>query len=129
VFRRDPFRDVIRRQLDLFENDEAELIAEVREAERAYDKAPREDAEAAYEQLWDMVETGTEMLAEIRDSYMRTLDEETAEHLSGGRFGVSDRDRLAYLRDLGVMILAQNSGPVQGQGTRSTGSFPPDGGR
>ena len=26
-----------------------------------------------------MVETGTEMLAEIRDAYMRTLDEETAE--------------------------------------------------
>jgi hypothetical protein len=79
VFRRDPFRDVIRRQLDLFENDEAELIAEVREAERAYDKSPREDAEAAYERLWDMVETGTEMLAEIRDAYMRTLDEETSE--------------------------------------------------
>jgi hypothetical protein len=79
VFRRDPFRDVIRRQLDLFESDEAELIAEVREAERAYDKAPREDAEAAYERLWDMVETGTELLAEHRDAYMRTLDEDTAE--------------------------------------------------
>ena len=70
---------MIRRQLDLFENDEAELIADVREAKRAYDKAPREDAEAAYEQLWDMVETGTEMLAEIRDAYMRTLDEHKAE--------------------------------------------------
>ena len=70
---------MIRRQLDLFENDEAELIADVREAERAYDRASREDAEAAYERLWDMVETGTEMLAEIRDAYMRTLDEETAE--------------------------------------------------
>jgi hypothetical protein len=79
VFRREPFRDVIRRQLDLFESDEAELIAEVRVAERDYDKAPRDDAEASYEKLWDLVETGTEMLAEIRDSYMRTLDEENAE--------------------------------------------------
>ena len=79
MFRRDPFRDVIRRQLDLFEHDEAELITGVREAERAYDKAPREDAEAAYERLWDMVETGTELLAEIRDGYMRTLDEDMAE--------------------------------------------------
>lgn len=70
---------MIRRQLDLFESDEAELIAEVREAERAYDKAPREDAEAAYERLWDMVETGTELLAELRDGYMRTLDDDTAE--------------------------------------------------
>lgn len=70
---------MIRRQLDLFEHDEAELIAEVREAERAYDKAPREDSEAAYERLWDMVETGTELLAEIRDGYMRTLDEDMAE--------------------------------------------------
>ena len=70
---------MIRRQLDLFESDEAELIAEVREAEHAYDRAPREDAEAAYERLWDMVETGTELLAELRDAYMRTLDEVTAE--------------------------------------------------
>jgi hypothetical protein len=79
VFRRDPFRDVIRRQLDLFASDEAELIADVRAAERDYDRAPKEDAEAAYERLWDMVETGTELLAEIRDAYMRTLDEDTAE--------------------------------------------------
>ena len=78
MFRRDPFRDVIRRQLDLLESDEAELIDEVREAERVYDRAPREDAESAYEQLWDMVETGTETLAEIRDAYMHTLDEDTA---------------------------------------------------
>jgi hypothetical protein len=79
VFRREPFRDVISRQLDIFEQDEAELIADTREADRAYNRAPRDEAEAHYEKYADLVETGTELLAEIRDAYMRTLDEETSE--------------------------------------------------
>jgi hypothetical protein len=79
VFRREPFRDVIRRQLELFQLDEAELIRDTEEAERAYNRAPREEAEAYYEKYADLVETGTEALADLRDAYMRTLDEDTAE--------------------------------------------------
>jgi hypothetical protein len=79
VFRREPFRDVIQRQLELFQRDEAELISDAEEAERAYNRAPREEAEAYYEKYADLVETGTEALADLRDAYMRTLDEDTAE--------------------------------------------------
>ncbi len=79
MFRRDPFRDVIGRQLDIFEQDEAELIRDTEDALRAYNRAPHDEAEAHYEKYNDLVETGTELLAEIRDAYMRTMDEETAE--------------------------------------------------
>jgi hypothetical protein len=79
VFRREPFGDLIRRQLELFEREEAALIRDTVEAERGYTRAPRDEAEATYEKYADLVETGTEALAEIRDAYARTLDEETAE--------------------------------------------------
>lgn len=73
------FADLIRRQLDLFEEDERELLKACEDAERAYDDAVREDAEDRYGDYMELVETGTEALAEIRDTYARTLDEQTAE--------------------------------------------------
>jgi len=76
--RRDPFRDVVSRQLDLFAEDEAELIAECREKERAYDRAAREEAEEAYGDYVDAVEAATEALADMRDRFARTLDDEAA---------------------------------------------------
>jgi Mg2+ and Co2+ transporter CorA len=79
IFRRDPFRDVIARQLDLFVEDEADLLEECREKARAYERAPREDAEEAYGDFADAVETATEALADMRDRFARTLDESTAE--------------------------------------------------
>ena len=39
-FRRDPFGDVIARQLDLFVEDEADLLEECREKFRSYERAP-----------------------------------------------------------------------------------------
>ena len=93
MFRREPFRDVIRRQLELFEREEAELIRDTEAAERAYDRAPREEAEAYYEKYADLVETGTEALADLRDAYMRTLDEETAEEYEAA-FNRAVRKRL-----------------------------------
>ena len=77
--RRDPFRDVIARQLDLFVQDEAELLAECREKFRAYQAADREDREEAYGDWVDVVETATEALADMRDRFARTLDEDAAE--------------------------------------------------
>ncbi len=79
MFRRKPFADVIHRQLDLFASTEAELIADVEAAGRAYNRAPRDEAEAYYETYSDLVETGTEALAALRDGYARTLDEDAAE--------------------------------------------------
>jgi len=77
--RRDPFRDVIRRQLDLFVEDETDLLEECREKSRAYERADREDSEEAYGDFSDAVETATEALADMRDRFARTLDEEAAE--------------------------------------------------
>ncbi|HEX5174513.1 MAG TPA: hypothetical protein VFV91_10280 [Gaiellaceae bacterium] len=78
-FRRDPLRDVIARQLDLFVADEADLLGECREKFRLYQHADREDREEAYGDFSDAVETATEALADMRDRFARTLDEGTAE--------------------------------------------------
>jgi hypothetical protein len=73
------FADVIHRQLDLFEREEAALIAECEAAENAYDEADRDEAEERYADYLDLVETGTELLAGLRDNFASTMDEETAE--------------------------------------------------
>ena len=77
--RRDPFRDVIARQLELFVEDEAGLLGECREKFRAYQSADREDREEAYGDWVDVVEVATEALADMRDRFARTLDEDAAE--------------------------------------------------
>ena len=77
--RRKPFADLIDRQLAFFEQEHAALLEEARRAERAYDDADREDATERYAEYDDLVDTGTELLAGIRDAYSATLDEETAE--------------------------------------------------
>jgi hypothetical protein len=76
---RKPFNDVIVRQLELFEREHAGLIRDCEEAERAYDQAPRDEAEERYGDYVDLVETGTEVLADLRDNYALTLAEEAAE--------------------------------------------------
>jgi oligoendopeptidase F len=77
--RRDPFRDVIARQLDLFVEDEADLLEECRDRFRIYNDADREDREEAYGDFSDAVEAATEALADMRDRFARTLDEDAAE--------------------------------------------------
>jgi hypothetical protein len=77
--RRDPFREVIARQLDLFVEDEADLLEECRERFRIYQHADREDREETYGDFSDAVETATEALADMRDRFSRTLAEHAAE--------------------------------------------------
>lgn len=79
MFRRRRFADLISRQLELFEQEQADLIGDCIEAEEAYNRADRDDAEELYGDYADLVETGTELLADLRDTFKRTLDEETAE--------------------------------------------------
>jgi hypothetical protein len=79
VFRRGRFSDVISRQLDLFEDEHADVIQECEEAERAYNAAPRDEAEERYGDYVDAVEAGTEILADIRDHFKWTLDDDTGE--------------------------------------------------
>ena len=76
---RKPFADLVKRQLELFELDNADLIRDCAAAEKAYDDAERDEAEERYGDYLDLVETGTEILAGLRDAYAATLDEETAE--------------------------------------------------
>jgi hypothetical protein len=77
--RRNPFGDVIARQLDLFVEDEPDLLEECRERYRVYERAAREDREEMYGDFVDAVETATEALADMRDGFKRTLDDEAAE--------------------------------------------------
>jgi hypothetical protein len=78
MFRRRRFAEVIARQLDLFEREQRGLIEECAVAERAYDRAERAEAEERYGDYIDLLETGTEILADLRDHFAQTLDEETA---------------------------------------------------
>ena len=73
------FADLIQRQLDLFEREQAALIADCEHAERAYDAADREEAEERYSEYLDLVETGTDLLADLRDNFAQTMDDEAAE--------------------------------------------------
>ena len=79
MFRRGRFADTIARQLDLFERDHADVILQADDAERAYDRAPRDEAEERYGDYVDLVESGTEALADLRDHFASTLEEDPAE--------------------------------------------------
>lgn len=78
-FRRARFAEVIGRQLALFAEEHADLLADVQAAERAYDAAAREAAEERYAEYADLVETATETLADVRDHFARALPEDAAE--------------------------------------------------
>lgn len=78
IFRR-RFKDLIDRQLALFAEEHGDLIVEARQAERAYDRAARDEAEERYGDYSDLVETATELLADLRDHFASTLDEEASE--------------------------------------------------
>ena len=70
---------MIERQLAVFVEDNAAFLEDVEEADRVQREAPADEAEARYETYADLVETGTEVLAELRDAFASTLDHETRE--------------------------------------------------
>ncbi|MEN3342316.1 MAG: hypothetical protein V7644_1720 [Actinomycetota bacterium] len=79
IFRR-RFAGLISRQLDVFAEDEANgLLEEVRDMKGRYDRAEREEAEETYGDYVDVVEAATEALADMRDRFVRTLEEDAAE--------------------------------------------------
>jgi hypothetical protein len=75
IFRRARFGELISRQLDLFERDHHFVIEEVNERLAAYNAAERDEAEELYGDYIDALETGTEILADMRDDFARTLEE------------------------------------------------------
>jgi hypothetical protein len=72
------FAELIERQIDLFEQEDADFLARVDQAERDYDRADREDAEEVFGRFQELVEFGTERLAEMRDAYAANLDPDAA---------------------------------------------------
>lgn len=82
IFRRGRFGDLVRRQLDLFAEDEAGLLREAEEAERGYDAADRDDAEESYGDYQLVLEAIADRLEEIRDTYAATLEPDEAETYS-----------------------------------------------
>jgi len=80
MFRRRRFGELIERQLGLFAEDRAhDLFDDVRARKALYDEAGRDDAEELYGDYVDAVETATEALADMRDRFKQTLDEDAAD--------------------------------------------------
>jgi hypothetical protein len=75
MFRRARFAKVIDAQLDLFVRDHADVIVEANERLHAYNRAGRDEAEELYGDYVDAVETGTEILADMRDHYARDIED------------------------------------------------------
>jgi hypothetical protein len=75
MFRRSPYANVIEAQLDLFVRDHPDVIAEATDRLAAYNRAGRDEAEELYGDYVDAVETGTEILADVRDHYARSVDD------------------------------------------------------
>lgn len=73
LLRRARFRDVISRQLDLFEADHGDLLSDVAEAEAGYNRAGADEAEEAYGDYIDLVEQAEEELLALRDRYAETM--------------------------------------------------------
>jgi hypothetical protein len=78
MFRRRRFTSVIDAQLLLFEREHQDVIDDVRERLAAYNRAGRDQAEELYGDYVDAVETGTEILADLRDHYAATVDDPDA---------------------------------------------------
>jgi hypothetical protein len=79
MLRRARFKDVIDRQLDLLAADEAPLLEEAAEADAAWTKADRDEAEELYGDYQLVVDTIAERLYDVREAYASTLDDGAAE--------------------------------------------------
>ena len=74
-FRRSPFDDVIRRQLDLFLDEENDALEDVADALARYNAAGADEAEELYGDYQLAIEAATDRLAVLRDAYAATLDD------------------------------------------------------
>ena len=79
MFRRRRFREIIERQLAFFEEDDFDLLTDIDRALDKYERADRDEAEELYGDYQLTIEAATDRLAELRDTYARTLDEDDAE--------------------------------------------------
>jgi hypothetical protein len=77
--RRDPFGELVERQLTLFAEDEAELLREAEEAEEAWNRAGRDTAEEAYGDYQLVVDAIADRLLDVREAYAATLGEDAVD--------------------------------------------------
>lgn len=77
--RRDPLRELAERQLDLFAVDEAALLTEAEEAERAWNASSRDEAEDAYGDYQLVVDAVADRLLDVRETYAATLPAENVD--------------------------------------------------
>ena len=77
MFGRKRFDDLVTRQLDLFETDEAALIAEAEKADATWTNASRGETEEFYGDYQLVVDALGERLHDIRETYASSLDERT----------------------------------------------------
>jgi hypothetical protein len=72
--RRRRFDDLVRTQLELFTEDEAELLEEAVEAEEAWTTSGRDEAEELYGDYQLVVDAIADRLLDVRETYAATLD-------------------------------------------------------
>jgi hypothetical protein len=77
--RRGRFHELVERQLDLFEQDEADLFGEAEQADAAWTNADVDEAEELYGDYQLVVDAIGEHLYDLRESYARSLDAGTAD--------------------------------------------------
>jgi hypothetical protein len=72
---RSRFAKIVTTQLDVFVRDHRDVIEEARQRLEQYNRAERSESEELYGDYVDAVETGTEILADMRDHYAATVDD------------------------------------------------------
>jgi len=75
VFGRSRYAKVVDAQLDLFIREHHDVIEEARQRLELYNRSDRSEAEELYGDYVDAVETGTEILADMRDHYAQSLED------------------------------------------------------
>ena len=92
MFGRSRYAKVVDAQLDLFIREHHDVIEEARQRLELYNRSDRSEAEELYGDYVDAVETGTDILIDMRDHYSATLaDPDT--YVSAFNRGVSKRLR------------------------------------
>jgi hypothetical protein len=80
IFRRSGrFDELVQRQLDLFAEDEVELLGEAKQADEAQTHADRDEAEELYGDYQLVVDAIGERLLDVRETYASTLEDDTAD--------------------------------------------------
>lgn len=79
MFRRGRFDELVRRQLDLFAEDEAALLEEATAADAAWTNATAGESEELYGDYQLVVDAIGEGLHDIRETFAATLDQATVD--------------------------------------------------